>query len=158
MQTQCRECAAVVTPPNQWGEWFNSPGWLHEELCQTAGLCEGCARAKLSSVDRLGVIRQRLAEATQGRWVWTSQYSRHPVLVATAFGRPVVLAAGLDEEGYERLPAGHALIQARVEKPSRLVPLTSDHPDAKLIADAPMLLRWAVEEIEKLRKENEARP
>lgn len=151
MDVRCRVCQVAVTPPSLWGEWFSLVGWLHEEIVQTAGLCEACARSQLTSVDRLDLIRQRLADATPGRWVWSGRYSRHPILISLQFGQPVVLAPGLDDEGQERCQAHHALIQARVGNPSRLVPLTPDHPDARLIADAPTLLRWAVEEIQRLR-------
>lgn len=155
MDVRCRVCQVAVTRPSLWGLWFQSAHWLQEEIAQMAGLCERCAAYRVGSVDRLDLIRQRLADATPGRWVWTSQYSRHPILISLQFGQPVVLAPGLDDEEQERLPAGHALIRARVGNPSRLVPLTPDHPDAKLIADAPTLLRWAMEEIQRLRAKGE---
>lgn len=75
---------------------------------------------------------------TPGPWKWYD-FGGELILHSAEHGRPVVLRAGMDNSlgGWD--PPGRTMLYARNDE-GRLVPLTPDHPDARLIAAAPDLL------------------
>jgi hypothetical protein len=70
---------------------------------------------------------------TQGPWCWRRDGGGH-VLTTEAGGALVVLGTLGGDADAPRVLA------ARLDGPARLVPLTPEHPDARLIRAAPLLL------------------
>lgn len=79
------------------------------------------------------------AKHTDGPWCWRGGMGA-AYLATERGGALVVLSVVQVESGPDDSWGDYAAIGVRVGDPSRLVPLTPDHPDARLIAAAPDLL------------------
>lgn len=79
------------------------------------------------------------AKYTPGPWAWIRDTDGYHLVTAHS-GQRVVLTSAINNSLGDWDAPGTSCLFAREGDPSQLVPLTPDHPDARLIAAAPELL------------------